>query len=513
MWTQTQSASRRIVHHCLLIVLWLSGPGPALAQNTFQGVAKRVPESEVNRQSAFIEAERERLLEHHDKAVLKYRQFLSTMGDEAAAWYGLARSLQALSDLGGAAEAAEKAANLDPSNTWYKILQADIYEKMGQAADAVKVYQALCKQAPQNTEFLDRLAYLQVLAGQPKDALKTLDQLEKITGITEATADKKHLIYLGMGDVKKAVGELQRLVNAYPTRVVYRHRIAQLYESVGDKAAARKVYEDILRIAPDDEKAKMALLTERKGTGSLVADLQALKPVFQDPKISIDSKVKQILPYFEQMAKGMPSDAVAVLLELADITERVHPDDAKAWSLSGDLHYHANRYDAALERYQACLKLNPRVFSVWANMLDILYAQGKTDELLRTAEKAMDYFPNQPLAYYYYAVSAIEKGRPDDALLQLEQAALMTVNNPKLALDIADQTGRALLLKKDYAAAQRHYEDALAQGGERHPGILEHYGDALYWLGRQSQAIEYWRKAAQIAPSSRLEQKISSGRL
>ncbi|MCS7036795.1 MAG: tetratricopeptide repeat protein, partial [Saprospiraceae bacterium] len=273
------------------------------------------------------------------------------------------------------------------------------------------------------------------------------------------------------------------------------------------------VYEEILRIAPDDETAKMALLAERKSGGSVVADLQALRPVFQDPKISMDSKVKQVMPYFSQMAKGLPADAVALLLELGDIAQKTHPDDAKAWSLSGDLYYHANRPDEALVRYRTCIRLNPRVFSVWANTLEILHSKGDYDELLRLSERAMDDFPNQPLAYYYHGVAALEKGRPDDALPVFEQANLMTVNNPALTLDIADQMGRALLLKKDYAAAQKHYEQFLSKGGDRHPGLLEHYGDALYWLGRQAQALEYWRKAAQIAPSPRLEQKISSGRL
>ncbi len=499
----------------LLIFSFLVGASIVLlpAQNTFQGVAKRVSESEVNRQSAFIEAELERQLGHYDKAAEKYRKFLDVHGDEAAAWYGLARALQAQNDFRGALEAAAKAAALDPANVWYKILQADIFEKIGQPADAVGIYQALCKQAPRHQDFLERLAYFQVLAGRPKDALNTLDQIEKITGITEAIADKKHLIYLGLGDVKKAVSELQRLVNAYPNRVTYRHRIAQIYESVGDKAAARKVYEEILRIAPDDETAKMALLTDRKSGGATLTDLQVLRRVFEDPKISIDSKVKQVFPYFSQMAEGLSTEVIALLLELGDIAEQVHPDDAKAWSLSGDLYYHANRYDEALARYRKCLQLNPRVFSVWANTLEILYSKRDYDELLRLSEQAMDDFPNQPLAYYYYGVAALEKGRLDDASSSLEQANLMTVNNPALILDIGDQIGRVLLQKKDYVAAQKHYEQMLSQGGERHAGILEHYGDALYWTGQQEKAVAHWRKAAQIAPSPHLEQKISTGRL
>ncbi len=498
----------------LLLMVVGSCPFSAFSQNTFQGQARRVPEEEVNRQSSFIEAERERLLGHYDKAVQKYKQFIDKYGDEPAAWYGLARALQAKGDAQGALDAAAKAVGLDAANEWYKILLADIYESLGQSADAVKVYAVLCKQSPQDIRFLDKLAHLQVLAGQPREALRTLEQLEKITGVTEATADKKHLIYLGLGDVKKAVGELQKLVNAYPTRVVYRHRIAQVYESVGDKAAACKVYEEILRIAPDDEVAKLALLAGQRGSsGSVLPELRALKPIFEDPKVSIDGKVKQVLPYFSRMEQGLPAEAIALLLELGEVLIKVHPEEAKAWSLSGDLYYHANRYDDALERYRRCLKLSPRIFSVWANTLEILYLQERFDELLRLSETAMDDFPNQPLAYYYYGVAALEQGRPEEALPPLEQAGIMVGNNPALSLNIADQIGRALLMKKDHGAARRHYEALLKQGGEQHPGILEHYGDVLYQLGQQQQAVELWQRAARLSPSPRLEQKIKERRL
>ena len=74
-----------------------------------------------------------------------------------------------------------------------------------------------------------------MLAGEPKAGLKALDQLEKFTGVTEETADKKHMIYLGMGNVKKAAAELEKLADTYPYRLEYRHRLAELYDSVGDK--------------------------------------------------------------------------------------------------------------------------------------------------------------------------------------------------------------------------------------------------------------------------------------
>lgn len=192
----------------LAFIAFLLAATAAHAQNTLDGQAKLVPESEVGRQSAFIEAEGERVLGHYEKAAQRYKQFLLENGDNAAAWYGLARTLEMLPDNVAAMDAAAKAVTKDPANQWYRIFQADLFEKVGQPKDAAKVYQELAKQYPQDGAFLERLAYLSVLAGDPKGGLKALDQLEKLSGVTETTADKKHIIYLGLGDIKKAAAEL-----------------------------------------------------------------------------------------------------------------------------------------------------------------------------------------------------------------------------------------------------------------------------------------------------------------
>ena len=135
--------------------------------------------------------------------------------------------------------------------------------------------------------------------------------------------------------------------------------------------------------------------------------------------------------------------------------------------------------------------------------------------MLRIGEQAIDAFPNQPKAYLYFGVAATEKGKYDDAVSQLEQAILMTGNPDKsgLRLDIVDQIGLALMGKKDFAAAIARYEQNLAKGGDKHPGILEHYGDALFQNGDRNKAVEFWQKANAIRKSPELEQKIASGKL
>lgn len=120
------------------LILLFAG-GRVAGQNTIGGVAAKVPEAEVNRQSRFIDAERERLLGHFDKAVEAYKQFLYDNPENGAAWYGLARTYTSLKDLVNALDAIGKAVAREPENEWYLTYQADLFEKAGQPKDAVRI--------------------------------------------------------------------------------------------------------------------------------------------------------------------------------------------------------------------------------------------------------------------------------------------------------------------------------------------------------------------------------------
>ncbi|MCC7504652.1 MAG: tetratricopeptide repeat protein [Saprospiraceae bacterium] len=484
---------------CLLGISQIS-----LAQNTLDGMVKLVPEQEVGRQSDFINAEKERILQHWDKAIPLYKNFLRENPDNDAAWFGMARCEFAKKNFDTALENINKAVAIAPANQWYRVLQADIYDQLGRTKDAAAVFAELTKMYPQTREFYEKQAYYAVLSGDPQGGLKALDQLEKVIGVTEETCMKKHVIYLGMSDNKRAAGELQRLADTYPNRLEYRHRLAKFYTETGDKNAARKVYEDILRRNPNDREAQLALL-DRKTNASETAYLESLFPIFSDPVAPIDPKIQQIAPY---LSKLTPSDPNApAMIRLAEALEKAHPNDPKTYSVSGGVFYQLDRPNEALEKYRHCLRLNPNVFGAWENTMTILDEQKNYDELLKTAEQAMDAFPNQPKGYLFYGVAATEKGRYDDAVSQLEQALIMAGNSP-LRLDILDQLGVVLTRKKDYPGAAKRFEQALAKGGEQHAGVLEHYGDLLSLQNDKKGAQSYWQKAYDLSKNPALLEKL-----
>lgn len=428
------------------------------AQNTIGGVKTSVPESEVKRQSAFLNAEKERLLGRWDKALEAYKTFLFENDTYDAAWYGLSRTYAATKDMVNAFDAIAKAIAIAPDNQWYLLYQADLFEKAGRMKDALETYETLVKRFPETPEFYEKLAYLYVLNEDPKRGLKALDKLEKLRGIHEDNIAKKHLIYVGLGDNKKAAREYQKLVDAYPNNVRYRYQLADFYERTGDQKNAQKTWEEIAQRFPDDPLAKISM-AEQQG-GSDAQYLASIRPVFADPKVSIDSKIKELMPFLSKMEAGKDPALNQNLLALGALLEQAHPDDAKAWSISGDMLYLNNQGDKALEKYRRCIKLNPGVFPVWDNMLSILRDQKDYTGAERVANQALDVFPNQPKIYLHYAAAAVALKHYDVAINNLNQAQLMAGNNPLLLAEIFELGGDAQLGKNNKEKAKEMWKEA-----------------------------------------------------
>ena len=98
---------------------------------------------------------------------------------------------------------------------------------------------------------------------------------------------------------------------------------------------------------------------------------------------------------------------------------------------------------------------------------------------------------------------------------KLEKAAEMAKRAVELEPDqynYQDTYGWVLFQKGDYAEAVKWLEKAVNNGGRVNGEIIEHYGDALYKSGRESEAIEQWKQAKEVGDASDLiDKKLEGG--
>lgn len=393
---------------------------------------KRYSEEDVNLQKMFIDATREKILGNYENAIGLLKQILKEDKDNHVAFYELARMYDAIGEGNKAISTAKKAIDQAPQNIWYQRFLADIYQKIGKNKDAAKVYETLVKLDPGNDFYYSRWAYFLVRANEIEKAVKVYDALEKQVGINEDVIRRKHTLYLGIGDNKKAAKELERLIKAFPNQTRFQHLLASFYEQIGETSKAKGIYREILKLDPQDSKAQLAMAGASRSKSNDVKYLESLKPIFLRQDVNIDLKIGKILPFINKVAETGDQSLATASLELTKILEATHPDQAKAFSASGDLLYHSGQKEAALEKYKKTLDLDDSVFLVWEQMMAIYQEQKNYNHLLKLTNEALDIFPNKAIIYYYNGVANKELKQYKDAQDALEQGSLMVGKNLQL---------------------------------------------------------------------------------
>lgn len=422
---------------------------------------EQVTEEEVNREKLFIEANREKLLGNYDKAVSMLRELYRQDGDNAAVAYELGRLLHAQGDIEDAIRYLKSATDLAPDNEWYLKFLADIYQQEGRNAEGAALYESLAKKSPDDQYTYFRWAYFLVKAQEVDKAIKVYDDLEKAIGFNEEIARRRHTLFLGLGDTKRAGKELERLVEAYPRVLEYQHILAAFYDSQGDKAAARKVYEQIIAQNPKDAKAQLALAGGSNIQQDELRYLAELRPAFERSDVEVDLKIGKLYPFITMVAETGNKVIADAALELTTIMESVHSSDAKPFSAAGDLLYHSGRRKEAIVKYRATLERDENVFPVWEQLLTALYEVGDGVGLYEAANDALDVFPNRAVIQYYLALGADATKRYEEALDATSMATMMSGRDQALRGEIQAIEGQVYSHQGDKSAAAAAFKQAL----------------------------------------------------
>ena len=201
---------------------------------------------------AFFNAMKEKLTDNPEKAAELFSQTLRDDAKNDAAMYQLAGLFNDNKKYGDALFFAKQAATLRPDNPWYQLLLADCYRNNGKVNEATAVYQKLAKQYPNNAEYLFEEADLLLVQNKLSDAIRLYDQIENIMGVTPELIQQKEKLYLKLGDVKGAAGEIEKLIKSDPTNIDYYSILVDLYSANGMKAEMQQAINRMQKLDPDN---------------------------------------------------------------------------------------------------------------------------------------------------------------------------------------------------------------------------------------------------------------------
>jgi Tfp pilus assembly protein PilF len=137
----------------------------------------------------------------------------------------------------------EQAVQQDPQNTRLLVALGNLYERLQDYRKAEELYRTAIKQNDREIVASNNLAWLIALQGGPgKEALELINKAIQFGGPLPDFLDTRGVVYLGVGQSKQAVADLETAVKAEPTASKYFH-LAQAYLKDNDRERAKKSLE------------------------------------------------------------------------------------------------------------------------------------------------------------------------------------------------------------------------------------------------------------------------------
>lgn len=433
-------------------------------------------------EGVIIEAEKHLILENYAKALESFMVAFEMNPQIAAINFKIAE-VYAKSEEGQKALPYGLAAiELAPKNKYYRLGLARIYRSIGFYIDAAKTYEELLQLYPADENGLYELAELYQLMGRKEDLFRAFDMIEAQLGVQEEIVRERQRLFMKEGKVDEAILEYEKLISAFPTEYTYQ---VEFISFLIQNRKLSKAEEAIKEIEASESISSRVMLLKSEllwMKGEVDQSLQLLQNAFETRTLDFESKF-QILSNYVLMVTSR--EEKIKLTNIAIALAGQYPEEFTAQAFAGDLLYQIDNKEESLNYYLQASALNPANFSVWQNILNVESGINAYDSVIVHSEKALEYFPNQAILYYYAGTGYLISKDYQRAVRMLEQGIKYT-RDPKLLTIFYGQIGDAYNSLDDQEKSFKAYEKALEQD-PANDHVLNNYS---YFLSLQGQNLE-----------------------
>ncbi|WP_316840618.1 tetratricopeptide repeat protein [Pedobacter gandavensis] len=460
----------------LLLSLLLAG----LSAEAQQPVNPKLDSTEVR--TLFFAGLREKLNENYSKAGESFQKILAIDPKNAAVYYEIASLNYRQNKLQEAEAAIKKSVALDANNLWYWKMMAELYKRKGDMDGLISVFNELIRLSPDNDAFYFDKGNAYLLLGKTTEALRTYDELEKKFGVSKALIQARHRIDLG--NKKEATkAELENMLSAGEDDVPGMLDLSQSMMEKGQTENALVLLKKAKSISPENYEIDLAIADYYQNIKNSKEAGIALRTAFANPEMPAQRKGKIIL-----MIAGNAKNPLLIeeALALAKIAMERGDEDPNMIALYGDLLYQKGALSAALQQYQAVLKLSDQLYPVWERVLTIQNNLGKYKEAAKTGEAALAIFPNQGILYYYLAFAQHRDLQNAAAMTNIKAALQLDGENPDLQALVFALQGEIFLDEEKFKEANIAFDKAVTLAPKNYL-LLNNYA---FYLALRNQDLE-----------------------
>lgn len=523
----------------------------------------------------FDDAVRERLAGHFDAAIDLLNNCNRIKPDNGYVMYETAKNYVITKQTEKSISYLEKAVSAQPENIWFKTTLAEQYINTQQIEKAVDTYNAIVKLEPDNSDALTMLISIYSQSERYNDAINALNLLEKTQGMNQEITMEKARMYFMQNQNKKGIAEIDRLVKAYPNETKYQVLRGDIYLDQKMMKEAFACYQQVLSTDPNNGDALYSLSKYYKAVNDTVTMMSTLDQMMQNKNVDLDSKlsvlkdlvtrpseIQKVESYLSSLLDMYPEEEslhnynylFLMMRQKGEAAENelrimldLNPSNKVTWIRLIDMKikqenfttidslckkalvyfaddvdfyfyqaialFQLGKYKETIGNCYTALKLVPNenivlLSQIYTQLGDTYYKLGMKDSTFIAYTQSLKYQPNNAgtLNNYAYYLSLEKK-----ELKKAESMSAKTVAAEPTNATYLDTYAWIFFIEGNYSLAKIYQKQALDNGGDKNPEVLEHYGDILYMSGEKEQAVEWWKKALTAGSTSAiLKQKIET---
>lgn len=424
----------------------------------------------------------EKYKENYPVAIYNFEQALRFFNDDDASMYELSELYQKDNRSTEAFSMIEQAAKLQPDNKWYQIRLAKFYVKNGDYQAFLDIYDKLIENEPENLEYLEAYINVLLLMGDYDKVIEKLDIIEQQIGKNEYIFLQKIQIYDEKGEKDISIAEMEKLVEFIPDNTHYRALLAEAYRKVKRDKDAYKQYLKIKELDPGDKYINISLMDYYQSMGELDKAFEEFIAAIKNKNLDFETKA-QIYDFWFERQNEKNSFEDAEIAGRAFI--ETHPDKSIGYYIIGTVYFNNKEYQNAKDYYILALDRETNNFAS-LYQLSLCYIELQDfQELIKTADKALTLYPEQPLFYLFKGIGYFNIKDYESTIIVLEKGRNLSANK-ELTSDFDTYIGDTYNILKNKEKSYEAY-DRVLRANPDNVYVLNNYA---YYLSLDNKDLE-----------------------